>query len=52
MDYNNDVTGIRINLYKEDKSITGVVEYTELKHMFIDGIEHKINELYEKLKEK
>lgn len=49
MHCNNDVTGIRIKLYwyKQDKMLTGVIEYTELKCMIIDGIEQKINELYE-----
>lgn len=49
--FHNNITGIQIYLYKGDERIASAVNYNELELMLTDGIEYRINELYDKMKE-
>lgn len=47
--FHNTITGIQIYLYKGNERIATAVNFNELELMLIDGIEHRINELYNRM---
>lgn len=47
--FHNNITGIQIYLYRGNERIASAVNYNELEIMLTDGIEYRINELYEKM---
>lgn len=49
--FHNNITGIQIYLYRGNERIASAVNYNELELMLTDGIEYRINELYDKMKE-
>lgn len=47
--FHNNITGIQIYLYKGNERVASAVNYNELELMLTDGIEYRINELYNKM---
>lgn len=47
--FHNTITGIQIYLYKGNERVASAVNYNELELMLTDGIEYRINELYNRM---